>query len=115
MRCLRRTVNKTRRDKVRNSTIREMVGTTPVIHHINKQKIKWFGHLHRMEPNKLASKAYTMRISGYKARGRPRKTWIQGVKEVLGDHKIPLGQAVSLARNRKLFLPSTPQLVQEAG
>ena len=85
MRCLR-TVNKTRRDKVRNSTIREMVGTTPVIHHINKQKIKWFGHLHRMEPYKLASKAYTMRISGYKARGRPRKTWIQGVEEVLGNH-----------------------------
>ncbi|XP_076059484.1 uncharacterized protein LOC143036121 [Oratosquilla oratoria] len=39
MRCLRRAVNKTRRDMIRNTTIREMVGTTPVLHYIQRQTI----------------------------------------------------------------------------
>ena len=108
MRCLRRSVNKTRRDKIRNTRIREMVGTTPVLHHIQEQTIRWFGHLTRMAPHQLASKAYNKKISGYKARGRPRKTWIEGVKETLVTHNIPPSQAIQLARNRQLFLPSTP-------
>ena len=31
MKCLRRAVNKTRRDKIRNDTIRDMVGTKPIL------------------------------------------------------------------------------------
>ena len=45
MRCLRRAVNKTRRDMIRNEHIREMVGTTPAHHYIQQQRIKWFGQL----------------------------------------------------------------------
>ena len=108
MRCLRRAANKTRRDMIRNITIREMVGTTPVLNHIQKQTTRWFGHLTRMAPHQLASKAYNRRTEGYKARGRPRKTWIEGVKETLKTHNIPPSQAIQLARDRKLFLPSTP-------
>lgn len=34
MKCLRKAVSKTRRDLIRNKVVREMVGTTPVLHHI---------------------------------------------------------------------------------
>ena len=97
MRCLRRAVNKTRRDMIRNEHIREMVGTTPAHryiqqhqhtttynntspplhtttpahHYIQQQRIKWFGHLTRMATNQLALKAYNTRVAGFKARGRP--------------------------------------------
>jgi len=37
MKCLRKDVNKTRRDKIRNEVIRDMVGATPVLHHIEQQ------------------------------------------------------------------------------
>ena len=50
MRCLRKAANKTRRDRIRNETIRRMVGTVPVIDYINKQRIRWFGHIIRMPP-----------------------------------------------------------------
>ena len=115
IRCLRRAANKTRRDKVKNTKIREMVGTTPILHHIQQQRIRWFGHLTRMAPHQLGSKAYNTKISGYKARGRLRKTWIEGVKETLKTHNIPPTQAFRLAGDRKLFLPSTPRMVQEDG
>ncbi|XP_076069188.1 uncharacterized protein LOC143041232 [Oratosquilla oratoria] len=110
IRCLRRAVNKTRRDM-----IREMMGTTPVLHYIQRQRIRWFGHLIRMAPHQLDSKAYNKKISGYKARGGPRKAWVEGVKDTLKTHNISPIQAVHLARDRKLFLPSTPKMVQENG
>ena len=45
MRCLRKAVNKTRRDMITNTKIREMVGTKSIHHHIQQQRIKRFGHL----------------------------------------------------------------------
>ena len=45
MRCLRMALNKSRRDKIRNEEIRSMVGVKPVTHHIDQQRVKWFGHL----------------------------------------------------------------------
>ena len=117
MRCLKRAVNKTRHDKIKNTKIREMVGTTPILHHIQQQRIRWFGHLTRMAPHQLASETYNTKMSGFKARGRPRKTWTEGVKETLKTHahNIPPTQAFKLAADRKLFLPSTPRMTQEDG
>ena len=48
MRCLRKVVNKTKRDLIPNTKIIEMVGTKSIHHHIQQQKIKWFGHLTRL-------------------------------------------------------------------
>ncbi|XP_076057195.1 uncharacterized protein LOC143034721 [Oratosquilla oratoria] len=55
IRCLSRAINKTRRDMIKNTTVREMVGKTPVLHYIQRQTIRWFGHLTRMAPRELAS------------------------------------------------------------
>ena len=83
MRCLRKAVNKTRRDMIPNTKIREMVRTKSIHHHIQQQRIKWFGHLTRLSIQHLAQCAYNTRFSGSKARGRPWKTWINGVKETI--------------------------------
>ncbi|XP_076062499.1 uncharacterized protein LOC143037826 [Oratosquilla oratoria] len=115
MLCLRRAINKTKRDMIRNTTIREMVGTPPVLHYIQRQTIMGFGHLTRMTPHQLASKAHNKKTSGYQARGETRKTWIEGVKETMKTQNIPSIQAIHLARDRKLFLPSTPKKVREDG
>ena len=60
-------------DKNRNEKIREMAGTTPIQHHIDRQRIKWFGHLTRIDTNQLAHEAYNTRVSGYKTRGRQER------------------------------------------
>ncbi len=51
MKCLRKAVNKTRRDKIKNEAIRGMVGTKPILDQIEHHRIKWFVHLMRMDPN----------------------------------------------------------------
>ena len=108
MKCLRRAVNKTRRDKIRNEVIRDMVGATPVLQHMEHQKIKWFGHLTRMPPNQPALRAYNTRYSGWRARGRPRRRWSDSVADTLRAHEMSLLQATRLAADRRLYLPATP-------
>ena len=71
MRCLRKAVNKTRKDMIPNTKIREMVGTKSIHHHIQQQRIKWFGHLTRLPIQHPAQRAYNTRFRGPKARGRP--------------------------------------------
>ena len=74
MKCLRKAVNKTRRDKIRNEVIRDMAGAKPVLQHIKQQQqVKWFGHITRMPINQPALRAYNTKYSGWRARGRPRK------------------------------------------
>ncbi|KAI8504892.1 hypothetical protein Bbelb_170010 [Branchiostoma belcheri] len=115
MRCLRRLVNRTRRDKIRNTTIRQMAGVRPVREFIDKQQIKWFGHLVRMQPQSVPHRAYTSRKSGPKARGRPRKKWIDSVKDTLNRHGLSSTTASRLAVSRQLYLPTTPQTVEVDG
>ena len=108
MKCLRRAANKTRRDKIRNEVIRETVGATSVLNFIEQQRIKWFGHLNRMPTNQPALRAYTSRYSGWRARGRPRRRWCDGVADALRPHDLTLQQATRLAADRQLYLPATP-------
>ena len=108
---LRKTVNKTRRDMIPNTKIRETVGTKSIHHHIKQQRIKWFGHITRLSIQHPAQRAYNTRFSGRKARGRPRKTWINGVKETLSLYNIPPAQAFRRAADKRFFLHATPQVV----
>ena len=76
MRCLRKVVNKIRRDVIPNTKVREMVGTQSIHHHNQQQRIKKSGHLTVLPIQHTAQRAFNTRFSGLKARRRPQKTWI---------------------------------------
>ena len=109
MRCLRKAVNKSRRDKIRNEDIRAMVGATSVLQHIEQQRVKCFGHLTRISPKQPALRAYNTRHSGWRAGGRPRRRWSDSVADTVGAHGVSLLQATRLAADRHLSLPATPK------
>ncbi|GFS19314.1 reverse transcriptase-like protein [Elysia marginata] len=108
MRCLRKVVNKTRRDKIRNEVIRAQVGATPVLQHVENQQIKWFGHLMRMPTDQPAHRAYNSRYSGKRPKGRPRRRWSDSVADTLEGYNKSLCEASHLAVERRLHLPATP-------
>ena len=101
MECLRKAVNKTRRDKIRNEVIRDMVGA-------KQQQIKWFGHITRMPINQSVLQAYNTKYSGWRARGRPRKRWSDSVADTLRTEGMSLLQATRLAADRQLCPLATP-------
>ena len=99
MKCLRKAVNKTRRD---------MTGAKPVLQYIKQQQVKWFGHITRMPINQPALRAYNTKYSGWRARGRPRKRWSDSAADTLRTQEMSLIQATHLTTDRQLCPPATP-------
>ena len=61
MRCPRRILNITRRDRIRNDEIRRRVGVTSALEYITIQQTKWFEQVTRMSPDNILLKALTSR------------------------------------------------------
>jgi hypothetical protein len=97
MRCLRKIKNNTIRDKIHTATIRENVGIKPCMQYIEKQRMKWFGHLVRMQTDELASRALHFRSSGYRVQGRLRKRWQDSVSEVCKNNNTTDSQTAQHA------------------
>ena len=50
---------------------------------IDEGVLRWFGHVERMENDRIAKRVYVGECAGSRSVGRPRKRWIDTVKECL--------------------------------
>jgi hypothetical protein len=74
MRCERKIVGKTKRDRVRSERIREQVGQESVRSVLEERQLKCFGHVYRMERERTKA-VYGGSGSGKKQRGRQTITF----------------------------------------
>jgi hypothetical protein len=99
----RRSLGETRRGRCRNATVREQLKQGSLIDGIERRKLRWYGHLVRMaEDRKLRQILETM-IEGKRGRGRPRKVWMDDIKEAAGRRGKTIQKARSMAMTRKDF------------
>lgn len=63
----------------------------------------------RMSSKQPTHRIHNMRISGFKTKGRPRKSWTNYVKESLLKHSITLEQDIHLAAEKTLSSCDTPK------
>ena len=62
--------------------------------------LRWFGHVERMENERVLKRVMNGRVNGRGARGRPRLGWMDGVKRVLRERGMDLREARERARDR---------------
>ena len=74
---------KTKRDRIRNYTIREQLEVAPLIKKIEKGQLRWLGHIERMNDERIAKRRWNLRPDRRKSVGRPRKRWLDEVEEIL--------------------------------
>ena len=72
---LRRMAGISLRDRVRSSVIRERLGVEPLLLHLERSQLRWFGHLVRMPPERLPREVLDACPTGKRPRGRPRAGW----------------------------------------
>ena len=94
MNCLRNICGLRRIDRVPNVEIRRRHGKkVSVSQRIDQGVLRWFGHIERMGDERMAKRMYESDVRGVRRRGRPRKCWMDGVKEVLARKCLNIQEA----------------------
>ena len=62
---------------------------------------KWFGHMERMDDERMVKKIWRAQVEGVGARGRPRRSWMDGVRSWLGDRGKSVDEGKRAALDRK--------------
>ena len=75
MKTLRRIINKTRRDRMRNESIRETCGIQNITSWVQRRRTEWSMHISRMAEDRLVRKVHDGIPEGKRSRGRPMKRW----------------------------------------
>ena len=84
MRMLRWMSGFTLRDRIRNEHIREKVGVAPVEDKIRESRLRWFGHIKRRPSDDPVRRVEVLDLTYVKkGRGRPKKTWLENIRNDL--------------------------------
>ena len=81
MRCLRAIKGVTRRERMRNEDIRQELKVTELTEKIQESRLRWYGHVKRMEENEFVRWAVECGQPGTRKRGRLRKRWMDCVRD----------------------------------
>ena len=83
MACLRRIMGVSRRDKIRNATIRDTLDVqTTLVDRIRAKQLSYFGHVKRMPPSRYPKITLEGRIPGKRPQGRPPMRWTDNIKSI---------------------------------
>lgn len=83
MRWLRRLLRIKPADRVTNESVRARTNQIQLSNRIREMRLKWLGHVLRMNEDRTTKKVFKWMPSGNRRRGRPRKRWIDCADEDL--------------------------------
>ena len=81
MKMLRFTMGMKRKDKIRNKHIRSTVRVERVGMKMREGRLRWYGHVMRRDQEYVGRKMMEMELSGKRKRGRPKRRFLDVVKE----------------------------------
>ena len=81
MKMLRFAMGVTRKDKIRNKHIRDTVKVERLGMKMREGRLRWYGHVMRRDQEYVGRKMMEMELPGKRKRGRPRRRFLDGVKE----------------------------------
>jgi hypothetical protein len=101
MKYHRRALGITKRDHKRNDDIREELGIEPITTTIEKNQLKWYGHLTRMADTRQVRRIWDARINTKRGRGRPPESWNGTVAKVMERRGLNWREARKLAQDKR--------------
>ena len=67
----------------------------------DQRVLRWFGHVERMDEYRMARRVLMAKVSEGRVRGRPRLSWMDGVKVALVNRGMTVEAARQCAKDRK--------------
>ena len=84
MKMLRFAMGVTRKDKIRNEHIRSTVKVEELGMKMREDRLRWYGHVTRRDQEYVGRKMMKMELPGKRRRGRPKRRFLDVVKEDMG-------------------------------
>ena len=92
MGALRRCSRISRKERIINVTIRQQIGLEETIIKENEQnQLTWYGHVQRNAGGRLPKIALKWMPKQKRARGRPKKNWMEGVRKAINERNLNEG------------------------
>jgi len=89
MDALRRSSRISRKEIIRNITIRQQIGLEePIMKEIEPKQLTWYGHVQRMAEGRLPKIALKWMPKRKRARGRPKKNWMEGIRKAMNERNL---------------------------
>ena len=85
MKMLRFAMGVTRRTKIRNEHIRGTVKVERLGMKMREGRLRWYGHVMRRDQEYVERRMIEMELPGKRRRGRPRRIFLDVVKEDMGE------------------------------
>jgi hypothetical protein len=77
----RRSARKSRRERIRNTVIREMMEVEKtILERMERKQLQWYGHVKRIENDRLPKTIMEWEREGRRRKGRPLGTWADGIR-----------------------------------
>ena len=97
MKMLRWSMGWTRKDMVRNTTIRSLTGVDRMSVKTKESRLRWFGHVKRREESYVGKKVLNLEVEGKRRRGRPKGRWMDVIRADMRE--LELEEEDALDRN----------------
>ena len=86
MAVLRKSSGISRKERIRNVTIRQQIALEePIIKEIEQNQLTWYGHVQRMAEGRLTKTVLKWMPNQKRARGRPKKNWMEGIRKAMNE------------------------------
>jgi len=109
--ALRRSSKISRKERIKNITIRQQIGLEEtIVKEIEQNQLTWYGHVQRMVEGRLPKIALKWMPKQKRERGRPRKNWMEGIRKAMNERNLIEGQwedrklwSLGVGQRRKAF------------
>ena len=71
-----------------------------MVERAEQSMLRWFGHVCRMNDERMARKAFVSELKGVRNREKQRGSWMSNVKELLRDRGMNWEEGVLLTEDR---------------
>jgi len=111
MDALRKSSRISRKERIRNVTIRQQIGLgETIVKEIEQNQVTWYGHVQRMVEGRLPKIALKWMPEQKRAGGRPRKNWMESIRKAMNERNLNEGQwedrkqwSLGVGQRRKTF------------
>jgi truncated hemoglobin YjbI len=95
-------------DKIENKDIRNKTKVTEMHRKIQEKRLRWYGHLQRREEEFVTKRVLKMEVEGKRASGRPRRRWMECIKEDMAEKKLKTQDSANRPHWRTLKKNANP-------